>query len=199
MAASDEARSTLLDEILGTYLGGEIFGDTYDDLTMGVSAILPPESLAIITWVAQPGGETIDDRIKRLQLSERAEAFLRRIAALFGPRLSKAFFASDRPAPQRDDWLSFSRQVLQDVESGEYLTTLRLQKFNGEFFTIEGDGNSMLRFARQSLRTLIQIGDAQAFSSRDLERLVQEWKGFWVALGAEEQTQEPAEQPLEPG
>jgi hypothetical protein len=183
--AKDTDRTQVLVDVFSKHLDHEISGDTYDDLTLAVSALIPPEMLALLTWASQPGNDPMEGRIAQLNAPPDAEALVRRLIGLFGPRLSRAMFAAKRPAPQRDDWLSFTSQVMRDVESKEYAISSRIEKFNGESFFIEGDPISMTRFARQALRALVKIGDPSALETVDFEQLSQEWGKLQASFSTE--------------
>jgi len=176
--AADPARAEFFQEVLSKYLDHGVVGSTYDDLSFGVSALVPSEALAVLTWLSQPGSQSVEERLESLQAREETDAFLRRTVALFGPRLSEALFSADRAAPQKDDWLSFSSRVTQDLESGEFILSTRIEKFNGEALFIEGDAISMTRFARQALRALGKVDDPSAFPAAETESLVDAWERF---------------------
>jgi hypothetical protein len=172
--ANEDAERIL--EVFEKHLGGEIDSRTYEELTFGVSVYLDPNTLALLTWLAQAGGGTPSERIASLQLEQPAEDVVRRVISLHGARLIRAAFAADPPAPNSDDWRKIDREILLDPESGEYVVRLLIRKQNGETQKIEGDATSMVKFARFSLRTLILIGDPDALPVDDASQLAEAWE-----------------------
>jgi hypothetical protein len=177
---------------LSKHLDGKTTPHTYDDLIFSISVLTSSEALAVITWLSEFSPGSIQQEIRNLKLEPKAEALLRKIMSLYGPRVERALFAASRSAPRRDDWKNIDRRILTDNSSGEYVVSLRIRKFNDEALSIEGSARSMVRFARHALRTLVLIDDADALPKDDLDNLEQTWKEFRALLDASRSDASPA-------
>jgi hypothetical protein len=162
-------------EVLDSRLSNEITSTTFEELGSVLSVYVEPYVLALLTWLSQPMSRSPGARIESLDASDEVASFLRRIVGQFGPELSRASFATAQPLPYRDDWRSFDRQILRDLKSGETIIRLNLKKQNGEIAVIEGGVPSMVRFARNALRTLSALDEEVDFPERDVARLVEAW------------------------
>jgi hypothetical protein len=166
----------LLVEVLESRLTREITPSTFEELRNALSVYLEPYALAFLTWLSQPMSRDSGTRISNLETSDEVAAFLRRVIGRFGPDLSRASFTAAQPLPYKDDWRGFNRQILRDLQSGETIIRLSLKKQNGEVFDIEGGVPSMVRFARNALKTLSLIKDEEEFPERDVAKLLEVWE-----------------------
>jgi hypothetical protein len=175
--------SEALIEVLESRLSTEITPSTFEELGTALSVYLEPSVLALLTWLSQPMSRPPGIRITSLEAPNEVTALLRRVVGRFGPELSRASFATTRPLPYRDDWRSFDRQILRDVKSGETIIRLTLKKQNGEITVIEGGVPSMVRFARNAIKTLVTLDDDVEFPEKPTTKLLEAWSELAPRLG----------------
>jgi hypothetical protein len=175
-AVVERGDASSLIEVLDARLSKEITPLTFEELRNALSVYLEPNALAFLTWLSQPMSSDSGTRIRGLETSDEVADFLRSVVGRFGPELSRASYAAAQPLPYKDDWRGFNRQILRDLETGETIVRLTLKKQNGEIFDIEGGVPSMVRFARNAIRTLSLIEDDTEFPEKDVARLVEAWE-----------------------
>lgn len=183
-AVATGPNSELLDEILRTHLARPLSADTYDDIGVGLAVIgFRMEAMSILTWLAGHPAGRIGAAIDDLNLAPEADRLIRRLLALYGPQLYDALMLNE--FPQRDDWRSLEREIHRNIESGEYVVTLCLEKINREAIRIRADPGSLLRLTRQLLLASTELEDSAALPPPDVARLREAWGEFEAFAGAD--------------
>lgn len=158
--------------LLSKRLGERISETTWRDVKSALNNYLSEDAASMILWAVQG-----DDRLAIVEEAAppHVAAFVRALAGLHGSELRLAFNRLDQPP---DDWFSISREIYVDVINDQTLVKVRIGKFNGEQFTVEGQPYSILELATAMLLTCRLVGRADAFTDRTIKMATQEIDEF---------------------
>ncbi len=162
----------LLFSVIDAYFGGEITENTYEQFVHAASYLGHFAIAGLVAWAADIRHEAFERQCKTLGLTPEAAEMLERVVMIYGGRIRTAFYKSPGALRQGEDWRGIEREILHAVEDRDYIVTIAITKKNLERFTVRGGPNSMARWARKMLEVVTAIGDKEAFSERDRERLL---------------------------
>jgi hypothetical protein len=173
-------------EILGRRLGGQITAESWDDMTNSLAQYLGPEATGLLWWVVEVE-DPLNNRLQEVEkynASAKVMAFLRTIVGTFGIEMSKAFDGWNR---YTDEWSGVHREVYYDLMNQRYRFRVRIEKYNGEAMTIEGDGVSMLTLTTHLIRTVKMVGTRDAFDEFSITQFKEQSSELNDLLAEEEE------------
>lgn len=159
-------------EILARRLNDGITVDTWNRLHFSLSAYLGDDVAFLLYWALGVGGTEDEGRMDLLARHASAEsiAFLRTIVVIYGGDLELAFeFSNEEP----HNWQHVEHKVFLDLASGDIRITVRIRKYSGEEFTIEGPPDFTLNLARVMM-ALAQRVPPDSFSSAAVQLYIEE-------------------------
>jgi hypothetical protein len=167
---------------------------TWSHLYKSLTTLVGPRGVTIIAWSSTVDPSPIDT-IER-HVPPEVTAFVRRIAATYGPELVSAYeHANESP----NNWRYVNREVYQDLVRNQPHIRLRIEKYSGEETVIEGPGDSILSFARSIILALRLVGSRDEFSEPRIQEYLEEADEFEKLLRpeaglptSEQVTMEPA-------
>jgi hypothetical protein len=81
-----------------------------------------------------------------------------------------------------DDWSVINREISYDLIGERLLVRVRIDKYNGEQVTIEGQASSILELAANLLRTCRMVGRPEVFTPRTIALLTGEYEAFLALI-----------------
>jgi hypothetical protein len=142
---------------------------TWSHLYKSLTTLVGPRGVTIIAWSATVDPSPIDTIEQHVP--PEVTAFVRRIAATYGPELVSAYeHANESP----DNWRYVNREVYQDLVRNQPHIRLRIEKYSGEETVIEGPGDSILSLARSIILALRLVGSRDEFSEPRIQEYLEE-------------------------
>jgi hypothetical protein len=185
LESEPQAEQRVLD-ILGRRLGGQITSESWDDMSNSLAQYLGPETTGLLWWVVEvedPNANRLQE-VEKYNASLEVMAFLRTIVGTFGLEMSKAFDSWNRFT---DEWSGIHREVYYDQINKRYHFRVRIEKYNGEMMTIEGDGISMLTLTSHLIRTVKMVGTRDAFDDASITQFFEQASELVKLLTEEEE------------
>jgi hypothetical protein len=167
--------------ILTKRLQAPISTETLGLIVRGLSEYADPE---VATFMVQAlVFEDLDDAFledDRSQFSASVEEWLKLLRAMFGDSVYRANLKSQQ---RPDDWMFFTREVLQDPIRKGWLVRITIEKYNGGEFNLEGGANMPLNLIRELFILLQAFPNRGAFGTAELEQMSNEIAAFEAKFG----------------
>jgi hypothetical protein len=159
---ADPQAENRIKELLGRRLSDRLRPDAWGKLETGLASYMGIEPASLFGWLAS--GEIYGDRTpleKVLAVAgEEAGLLLRSLLGTYGAELGEAWGVA-KQSPH--DWRAFFRDVYQDRITNTPFIRIRISKYNGEEFLLEGNAASVLGMARNFVLTLLLVSDPSFF------------------------------------
>lgn len=193
-------------QIVRSRLAPPMTPQTYDTVVEALRALMGPNGAGFVHWYLVSEGSlglpdesdsplSEDDERLAEAVDEASKRWpgvmwlLRRLHGACGPELRQAIgLWKEDP----DDWRNINREVYFDIIRGRYEIRHRIDKVNGDSFTVEGPVGSVIELATSLITTLTMVESTEEFPARALEMFTAETAKL---LGKFEEQQDQPQQP----
>jgi hypothetical protein len=157
-------------ELLGRRLSDPIDTETLTAVRSSLIYYLGENGGPLLIWISSTEQAGRLANISAMA-SPEVISLIRAVLGLYGQELEKAY-ALWNEIP--DNWKTIYRHVYFDKINGNYLLRIRVEKYNGEMATIEGNADQLMDLTRHFILALRLVGVPDAFSQDRVSEFLEE-------------------------
>jgi hypothetical protein len=169
LATSPDDQADLL-AVLEMRLRPEVNSGSFNALREALAPLMGYPALSFLVQLARrtPSGKR--EEFKKATGTPEATRFVRRLVALYGPELARAWALWPQTA-LRHDWHAFNSNLYYDPKADQWMVHVAIRKRNGELAKIEGPLDSITRLTQRMVGVIGSVPDIEGFNERDVAEL----------------------------